>query len=124
MVKTFEQSVFTMLCEKSHKSLTKDFFNMVNEDDDSEEIKVNREKLDQLGHLAPTYGNHLNQEKAKQLPDSSMSQLTFDLASYGAELIGRYFEVQIELHDSYKRLHKSAPISQVLITPEFFGHRV
>ena len=53
-----------------------------------------------------------------------MSQLTFDLASYGAELIGRYFEVQIELHDSYKRLHKSAPISQVLITPEFFGHRV
>ena len=53
-----------------------------------------------------------------------MSQLTFDLTKYGAELIGNYFEIQIELHDSYKRLHKSAPISQVLITPEFYGHKI
>ena len=51
-----------------------------------------------------------------------MSQLSFDLSSYGAELIGKCFEIQIELLDSFKRLHKSAPISQVLITPEFFGH--
>ena len=54
-----------MLCEKSHKPQTEKFFNMVNEDDDSEIIDVNQEKLDQLGHLAATYGNHLNQEKAK-----------------------------------------------------------
>ena len=53
-----------------------------------------------------------------------MCQLTFDLSGYGTELIGKHFEIQIELLDSFKRLHKSVPISQVLITPEFFGHPV
>ena len=39
-------------------------------------------------------------------------------------LVGRCFEIQIELLDSYKRLNKAAPISQVLITPEFYGHEI
>lgn len=53
-----------------------------------------------------------------------MSQLTFDLSGYCTQLIGQRFEIQIELLESFKRLHKSAPISQVLITPEFYGHAV
>ena len=32
--------------------------------------------------------------------------------------------MQIELLDSYKRLNKAAPISQVIITPEFYGHEI
>ena len=112
-----------MLCDKAHKATTEKFFGSVNEDDDSEIIEINPDKLDQLGHLAPTYGTHLNQEKAKQTPVTSMNQLTFDLSRYGAELVGKHFEIQIELLDSFRRLHKSAPISQVLITPEFYGHQ-
>lgn len=111
-----------MLCDKAHKATTEKFFGSVNEDDDGEIIEINPDKLDQLGHLAPTYGTHLNQEKAKQMPVTSMNQLTFDLSRYGAELVGKHFEIQIELLDSFRRLHKSAPISQVLITPEFYGH--
>lgn len=65
LVQTFEQSMFTMLCDKAHKATTQKFFNMVVEEDDSEIIEVNHDKLDQLGHLTPTYSNHLNQEKAK-----------------------------------------------------------
>ena len=111
-----------MLCERSHKPFLQKFLNQPVEDDDSEVITINNDKLDQLGHLPSIYGNHLNQERTKQLHTTSMNQLTFDLSGYGSELIGKCFEVQIELLDSYKRLHKSLPISQVLISPEFYGH--
>ena len=46
LVKSFEQSMFTMLCDKSHKSATQKFFNQINEDDDSEIIEINQDKLD------------------------------------------------------------------------------
>ena len=77
-----------------------------------------------MGHLALTYGNHLNQERSKQWPKTNLNQITFDLSTYGSQLVGRRFEVQIELLDSFRRLHKSALISTVLITPEFYGHAV
>lgn len=49
-----------MLCEKAHKPNTEQFFETCTEDDDSATIEVNADRLDQLGHLQATYGEHLN----------------------------------------------------------------
>ena len=125
LVQNFDQSIHQMLCERAHRTqIMEKYFGQANEDEDAETIQANNIKLDQLGHLTPTYSCHLNQQRAKQLPTTMLNQLTFDLAQYGQLMVGTCFEIQIELLDSYKRLHKSAPISQVLITPEFFGHEV
>ena len=48
--------------------------------------------------------------------------LNFDLPRTSGKYIGKRFEIQIELQDSFRKITKASPTSQVLITPEFYGY--
>jgi len=80
LTQTFDQNTYSMLSEKAFKSNAEQYFGASGGDEDDVIVEIKKEKLDQLGHLQPTYGNRLNQTRERQLPQTTLNHLTFDVA--------------------------------------------
>jgi len=139
-VKTFDESTFAHVTkhagdsdeagrkkskkedEKENAQDSNDYFDIYTKCTSDAHTKVNTERLDKAQDLLATYAHPFSSEYDRFA--NYNNQVVCQLDQITAEpVFGKMFEIQVELLDTYRTIHKATAFSQVMIIPEFMGNQ-